>query len=34
MNRPVDSVYTTMSRIRKALQECIERSSSRLEAAP
>ncbi len=34
MNRPVESVYTTMSRIRKALQACIERANRELETAP
>jgi len=31
LRRPVESIYTTLSRIRKALQECLERSARREE---
>jgi RNA polymerase sigma-70 factor (ECF subfamily) len=33
LERPVDSIYTTLSRIRKALQICVERSLSTAERA-
>jgi RNA polymerase sigma-70 factor (ECF subfamily) len=34
VRRPVDSVYTSLSRIRKALQGCIERSRHQVETSP